>query len=151
MYKKILVPLDKSDLDECVFSHLQAFIHGFNITDVIFVHVEPPEKSHHGEYYIDPKTKKEYETVRVSSAKRYLDQVVNRLKSEGATLHTEVIIGKVTESIINYIEKNDIDLIIIATHARSGVTQLIRGSEAYKIFSYATVPVLMIRGPGIQG
>jgi nucleotide-binding universal stress UspA family protein len=86
-----------------------------------------------------------------SFAKDYLDKIVNRLKHEGTTLHAEVIVGRVTESLANYAVENDIDLIIIATHGHSGVTRWVRGSVADKILRSADVPVLMVRAPGTKG
>jgi nucleotide-binding universal stress UspA family protein len=43
---------------------------------------------------------------------------------------------------------NDFDLIIIATHGRSGVSRWVWGSVAERILRSACVPVLMVRAPG---
>ena len=151
MYKKIMVPLDGSELGECVLPHVEAFIKGFNISNVILVRVVEPEVSYRGEYSIDPKIVAERESDRKSSAKDYLNHVVNRLKHEGTALHAEVIVGRVAERLIDYTEENDIDLILIATHGRSGVSRWVRGSIADKILRSANVPVLMVRAPGTKG
>ena len=50
MYKKIMIPLDGSELAECVLPHVEAFIKGFNTSDVILVRVVEPEQNYHGEY-----------------------------------------------------------------------------------------------------
>jgi nucleotide-binding universal stress UspA family protein len=50
--------------------------------------------------------------------------------------------------IADYASKNDVDLIIIATHGRSGVSRWVWGSVADHILRSACVPVLMIRAPG---
>jgi nucleotide-binding universal stress UspA family protein len=151
MYKKIMVPLDGSELAECVLPHVEAFIKGFKISNVILVRVLEPEISNGREYSIDTKIITKRESERKSSAKDYLNHVVNRLKHEGTALHTDVIVGRVTESLIDYTEKNDIDLILIATHGRSGVSRWIRGSIADKILRSANKPVLMVRAPGTKG
>ena len=151
MYKKIMVPLDGSELAECVLPHVEAFIKGFNTSDVILVRVVEPETSYHGEYVITPEMLAKRESERKSSAKDYLDKIVNRLKHEGTVLHAEVIVGRVTESLANYAVENDIDLILIATHGHSGVTRWVRGSVADKILRSADVPVLMVRAPGTKG
>ena len=78
-------------------------------------------------------------------------QIVNQLKDEGATLHAEVLEGRVTESLAQYALDNNIDLILIATHGRSGVTRWVRGSVADKVLRSANVPVLMVRAPGTKG
>jgi nucleotide-binding universal stress UspA family protein len=151
MYKKILVPLDGSELAECVLPHVEAFIEGFNPSDLILVRVVEPEKPYHGEYAIDTEMIEKRQSETMSIAKEYLDQIVNRLKNEGAALHPEVIVGRVTEMLADYAMKNDIDLIIIATHGYSGITRWVRGSVADKILRSANVPVLMVRAPGTKG
>ncbi len=148
MYKKIMVPLDGSELAECVLPHVEDFIKGYNVSNVILVRVVEPERPYYGEFAIDPKIIAESESARKSEAKNYLNQVVERLKHEGSALHTEIISGKVSESLADYAEKNDVDLILIATHGRSGVTRWVRGSVADKILRSSQVPVLMVRAPG---
>jgi nucleotide-binding universal stress UspA family protein len=153
MYKKIMVPLDGSELAECVFPHVEAFIKAFNSSDVLLVRVVEPEDmlSYRGEGTIDPQILVQRETSRVSSANDYLNQVAKRLKHEGTALHAEVLVGRVTESLIDYAEQKGSDLILIATHGRSGVTRWVRGSVADKILRSASAPVLMVRAPGTKG
>ncbi len=151
MYKKILVPLDGSELAECVLPHLDAFINVFHISDVFLVRVVRPENPYQGEYPIDLDVLAKRESEMKSIAKDYLDKIVNRLKHEGTAIHAEVIVGRVVESLADYTMKNDIDLILIATHGHSGVTRWVRGSVADKILRSANVPVLMVRAPGTKG
>ena len=151
MYKKIMVPLDGSELAECVLPHVEAFIKGFNISNVTLVRVVEPEKPYVGDVTIKPEILEARELEMISFAKDYLSQIVSRLKYEGTALHAEVIVGRVTESLVDYTEKNDIDLILIATHGRSGVTRWVRGSVADKILRFSNVPILMVRAPGTEG
>lgn len=150
MYKKIMVPLDGSDLAECVLPHMEAFIKGFNVYNVVLVRVVEPERAYYGEFSIDPEIVAESESARKSAAKDYLNQVANRVKHETSELHTEVITGRVSEGLADYAEKNDIDLILVATHGRSGVTRWVRGSVADKILRSSKIPVLMVRAPGTE-
>jgi nucleotide-binding universal stress UspA family protein len=151
MYNKIMVPLDGSELAECVLPHLDAFIKGFHLSDVILVRVVEPEILYHGDYPIDPEVLAKRGSEMESIAKDYLDNIVNRLKYEGTALHAEVIVGRVMESLADYAMNNEIDLFIIATHGYSGVTRWVRGSVADKILRSANVPVLMVRAPGTKG
>ena len=50
--------------------------------------------------------------------------------------------------IAEYATKNEIDLIVIATHGRSGVSRWVWGSVADRILRSACVPVMMVRAPG---
>ena len=152
MYEKIMVPLDGSELAECVLPHVEAFIKGCHVSHVSFVRVvENPMPFHYGEVHISPEIYDKTESARKSEAKDYLEQVKNRLKYEGTELHSEVLVGRVADSLANYTTKNDIDLILIATHGRSGVTRWVRGSIADKILRSSNAPVLMVRAPGTKG
>lgn len=88
------------------------------------------------------------EAARNAAAKEYLDQIVTRLKHEKAILQSEVLIGRVADSLSDFIEANDFDLILMATHGRSGVKRWVMGSIADKILRFSNIPVLMVRTPG---
>lgn len=151
MYEKLLVPLDGSELAECVLPHVKAFIEGCQVSHVVFVRVvEPAITSAHGAYVISAEILDEMKSARKSAAKDYLEQVVNGFLHEGTSLHSEVLFGRVSESLKDYAEKNDIDLVLIATHGRSGVTRWVRGSVADKVLRSSDVPVLMVRAPGTR-
>jgi nucleotide-binding universal stress UspA family protein len=151
MYKKIMVPLDGSELAECVLPHVGAFIQEFKISDVTLIRVEPPEPMYHAEFPMPAHIAAERESAVKSLAKDYLNQVMNRIEDNGTIFHLEVIIGNVVASLIDYTEQNDIDLILIATHGRSGVSRWVRGSIADRILRSSNIPVLMVRAPGTKG
>jgi nucleotide-binding universal stress UspA family protein len=153
MYKKIMVPLDGSELAESVLPHVEALIEGFNIREVILARVVEPSRHPYGGEgdIIDPKDLAKWEASRKSSAKDYLEQIARRFKREGTAVRSEVIVGRATESLADYAERSGIDLLIIATHGRSGVTRWVMGSVADKLLRSASVPVLMIRAPGTEG
>ena len=67
------------------------------------------------------------------------------MKGEGVDLRNEVLIGRVAERLAEYIESQEMDLIIIATHGRSGISRWVRGSIAERVLSSSHVPVLMVR------
>jgi len=157
MYKKIMVPLDGSELAECVLPQVETFITGCQVSTLVFVRViEPAPLTYKGAYVTskDDLEKIEINTKRVEedrkrNATEYLKGVVSRLKSEGVTYQTEVLSGKVAESLVDYVEANDVDMmIIIATHGRSGVSRWVRGSIADRVLRASQVPVLMVRAPG---
>ena len=152
MYKKIMVPLDGSELAECVLPHVEAFIEGCHVNHFVFVRVvEPAAEFYSGDYPIGPELSKERETAGKRVAKDYLDQVVSRLRHKNTELHSEILVGNVADSLADFIEKNDFDLILIATHGRSGVKRWVRGSIADKVLRSSNIPVLMVRAPGSEG
>ena len=104
-----------------------------------------------GDYAFSPEILEGMESARKSAAKDYLDQVIKRFQhDEGTALHSEILFGRVAESLAEYTKENDIDLIVIATHGRSGVTRWVRGSVADKVLRFSSIPVLMVRAPGTK-
>jgi len=153
MYEKILVPLDGSELAECILPHVEAFIEGCHVSHVMFVRVlEAAVTQGHEEYITNSEILVGMESARKTAAKEYLDQVVSGFQHKGTVLHSDVLFGRVPESLSDYTKQNDIDLIVVATHGRSGVTRWVRGSIADKVLRSSNVPVLMVPTPGaIQG
>jgi nucleotide-binding universal stress UspA family protein len=152
MYKKIMVPLDGSELAECVLPHVEAFIEGCHVRHFVFVRVvEPPTAFYSGDYPISPEMFEEKESIAKKAAQDYLDQLLNRLKHMSAELHSEILVGNVADSLADFSENNDFDLILIATHGRSGVKRWVRGSIADKVLRSSHIPVLMVRAPGSEG
>lgn len=148
MYQKILVPMDGSKLAECVLPHVEAIAKGCNVSNVILIRVVEPMLRPTGDDYFPLEEDRElFKLDRRAVAEDYLNRLVSRLKYDGVKLHTEVIVGKVAESLVDYAEKNDVDLIVIATHGRSGVSRWVRGSVADRILHFACAPVLMVRPP----
>ncbi len=60
---------------------------------------------------------------------------------------TEVLVGRPFVEINQYAKDHGIDLIVIATHGRSGLTHALMGSTAEKVIRKAPCPVLSIRDP----
>ncbi|MFC2062903.1 universal stress protein [Chloroflexota bacterium] len=149
MYQKILLPLDGSELAECVLPHAESIAKGCGTTSVVLIRVVSPIQVRYDISYSlsEPEQEKLYSQA-VQHTQSYLEQVAGRLKEQGLSVTPEVLTGPVAESIAEYTRKNEIDLMIIATHGRSGVSHWVWGSIADKILRSACVPVLMIRAPG---
>ena len=150
MYKKILVPLDGSELAECVLPHVGSIAKGCDAQDVVFLRVVEPFHMPSGG---DDGGFSEEDIKRINSenraaAENYLSQLVNRTKYDGVTIRSEVIAGRAADSIADYATKNGADLITIATHGRSGISRWVWGSVADRVLRSACVPVLMVRAPG---
>ena len=152
MYKKIMVPLDGSKLAECVLPHVESFIVDCHVKHFVFVRVvEPATVFYGGDYPISSDVLKEREIAVQGIAKEYLEEILNRFDPGPADLQAEILVGHVAESLVDYAENNDFDLILIATHGRSGVQRWVRGSIADKVLRSSNMPVLMVRAPGSEG
>jgi len=81
-------------------------------------------------------------------AQRYLDRIAKGLASKGIKVQTEVLLGNPAEEITIYAKTRDCDLIVIASHGRSGPSRWAHGSVADKVFKASGVPILMVKAPG---
>ncbi len=160
MYRKIMVPLDGSRLAECVLPHVASIARLSTPLEVVFVcAVEPPEywrsiNDADDGYQAKRTLEAEHEKIaeEMAEAKRYLDSIAEKVQLEGATVRTEVVSGRVESGLIDFAEKAGADLIVIATHGRSGPSRWVWGSVADRLLRGTCVPVLMVRAPGcVQG
>ena len=151
MFKRIMVPLDGSELAECVISYIEDFIDQDQVEFIVFVRVVKPvfapASFEEGMLYM-PEDLSKWESEKKNSAEDYLKKMVSRLKQNGVKFQTEVLVGRIGDSLLDYIKANDFNLVVIATHGRSGLSRWVRGSVADKILSASHIPVLMVRTPG---
>ncbi|MBI2328949.1 MAG: universal stress protein [Chloroflexi bacterium] len=153
MYQKILVPLDGSELAECVLPHVESIAKGCNAGSVAFIRVaEPvhmPVSSEYDGYIFSAEDWRRMEAESRAAAERYLTGLMSRVKYDGVNITAEVLTGgRAAEMITEYAAKNGVDLITIATHGRSGISRWVWGSVADRVLRSSTVPVLMVRAPG---
>jgi nucleotide-binding universal stress UspA family protein len=157
MYKKIMVPLDGSELAECVLPHVEFVVKGCNAPVVTFVRVVEPVRYPMGavtdgaSVYTEldaERDREKAEEYNRKEAEQYLNRIVNEHQYAGVDVKPVLLTGRAAESLADYAEKNEIELIVIATHGRSGISRWVWGSTADKILRSSCVPVLMVRAPG---
>jgi nucleotide-binding universal stress UspA family protein len=148
-YKKILVPLDGSDLAECVLPHVESITKGCGVEEVVFLRVvEPFHQICDYEGCLSQETINSIDADSKATAESYLSQLIKRVRYDGVSIKPEVITGTPVESIADYAAKNSMDLIAIATHGRSGISRWSWGNVADRILRSSCVPILMVRSPG---
>jgi len=78
-------------------------------------------------------------------AKAYLDKIVDDIKEPGIRKKRSVILrGKAADQILDYVERNKIDIIASASHGHSGIRKWFIGSTVDKIVRGTKVPVLLV-------
>jgi len=149
MYRKILVPLDGSELAECILPHVETIGKGCEVKDVVLIRVvEPLDLPTRGGIAFSHAELERMESHRRSETEEYLQKKANELQEAGLSVRWEILGGKAAETIADYAKMNEFDLILIATHGRSGPSRLYWGSVADRIIREVCVPVLMVRAPG---
>ncbi len=147
MFSKILVPLDGSDLAECVFPYVRELASRKKASVELAMVVEPYELPLHGGVVFDDKNLKELEKYSRSRARDYMLRKKKYFASKGIEVKTVVLLGKIADSLIDHVNSRSFDLIVMATHGRSGVSRWLMGSVADKLIHFSDIPVLLIR-PG---
>jgi len=149
MYQHILVPLDGSELAECVLPHVKAISIGCTVVKVTLIRgVEPLHIRGGLESHISAEERSRIEEQATVNAKEYLEKVAAQLKDEGISAGVEIIHGDIVNTLIEYANEKEVDLIIIASHGRGGISRWVWGSITDRILRAACVPVMMIRAPG---
>ena len=152
MYKKILVPLDGSELAESILEHVLTIATNCNVPEVVLLTVtENLDKSI--TEVIDARVSMDFEQAyKITSDQKqtyideiikYLKQIASNLEQKGTTVNIVVLSGKPADEIIKYSKDNEIDLILMSTHGRSGFSRIVFGSVADKVLRQTEVPVLL--------
>ncbi len=151
MYRKILVPLDGSKLAECVLPHVETLAKGCQAEEVEYVRVfEPFHTPTAGEFVLSEKEVGKLDAENKGEAERYIKEIATNSQKAGLKSAGKVITrsSNIAEDLADYASKIGADLIVIATHGRSGPSRWVWGSVADRILRSSCVPVLMVRAPG---
>jgi len=137
-FKRILVPLDGSDMAERALAPALALAKAMS-AKLFFVRVAIPLTLN-----LDPKLYQRMIEVRQVEAKRYLRSFQPSSSSTLVDIETQVLVGRAARSIINFAQEKGIDLIVMSSHGRSGVNRWIYGSVADKVLHNAPCAKVII-------
>ena len=141
MITKIMVPLDGSPLGELSLDYAVKIAIALSAELNLVTVSENREKEHERLYSL------------------YLDKIAEQLTEY---LHKEQIYlqvtatvthGKPADTLVKYALKNNVSMIIVVSHGRSGIMPWSAGSTATKVIHKSTLPVLLVRAnePNIEG
>jgi nucleotide-binding universal stress UspA family protein len=147
-YQHVIVPLDGSELAESVLPHLEAVASNCQITKVELIRAVPPIEVHfRAALPIDAEQEKQFNRAALKEAEDYLLKIKAGLDSSRMTVTTKVLSGNVGDVLVDYLNRSDADLLLIATHGRSGPSRWIWGSVAEKLLRSSCIPVFLVRPP----
>jgi nucleotide-binding universal stress UspA family protein len=151
MYNKVVVPLDGSPEAECVLPNVATMATKGLVKKLIFIKVaEAPHMPITDGISVafSPLCGKS-ELERRSDAEYYLKSFASKLRYDGVEITWHALpYGEVSEMIARYAKEIKADLIIMATHGRTGIRKLIMGSVAERVKRSVAIPVLLIKVPG---
>jgi nucleotide-binding universal stress UspA family protein len=139
MFGKILVPLDGSDLATKVLPTVVELAKTFK-SQVTLIHVCYTE----GVGEATPGVITSAPAAEKKACEVFLAKASKDLAAQGINVSHVCLDGVPAREIIAYADKNQFDLIALATHGKGEVAWVL-GSTAERIVSHATVPVLLSR------
>jgi nucleotide-binding universal stress UspA family protein len=145
VFKKILVPLDGSELAERALE--PAFTLAQQDTGKVVLLSVPILKQmvvrERGGYgVLLPHQSLEFSWNTLSN---YLQSVQQAWTHPNLTTQTRVVDGDEASVIVDTAARENVDLIVMSTHGRSGLSRWVMGSVTEKVLRSATCPVLVIR------
>ncbi len=145
MYKKILVPLDGSELAKRGLEEAEKLAKFFEAEIVLF-QVVPFMPIYGSPELVTPLIVDEKQKEAVE---KYLATLAEELKKKGFRVTFMVKTGQqVAAEIIDFAKEVGADLIVMCTHGRSGITRWVLGSTAHKVIIRAETPILLVRSKG---
>lgn len=143
-FQNVLVPLDGSEAAEAVLTHPpQLVADGGRIT---LVRVTPAHTAGVSPY-LPHVVYEEHDRERVrEAARQYLEEKAEALRARGVEVQVEVVEhDQPALAIIDRAEAADVDLVVMNTEGRGGVSRLVLGSVADKVVRGLDTPVLLHR------
>jgi|AntRauTorcE11898_2_1112593.scaffolds.fasta_scaffold63746_2 nucleotide-binding universal stress UspA family protein len=151
MYDNILVPTDGSETAESAVDHAidlaskyDATVHALYVVDIDATNyslgTEQIDRIRRGD--LDEMTEV------TDEAKKATGYVVDRAAEHGLTVEEHVTAGQPARAIRKFVEDNDIDLVVMGSHGRSGLSRVILGSVAEKVLRRTRLPVLVVDADG---
>ncbi len=74
----------------------------------------------------------------------YLQKIENSLEAKGIEVDHTIRTGEVAESINGLVKEIGVDMVVISSHGRSGVSRLLLGSVANQVLQQATCPIMVV-------
>ncbi len=94
-----------------------------------------------------PRALKEVMMIAMQRGEKHLDKVKQKAKEKNVRVKVDIVIGisSVVKEIVNYAEKNRINMIVVGSRGLSGIKKMLLGSVASGVVTYAHCPVLVAK------
>ena len=136
MFKRILVPLDGSELAEGILPHARAMASTFGAC-VTLLHVSetPPQASVNVFDW----------SLRKAEAEAYLVEQAASFQRAGLRVEYRLLEGPAAPRIVAYAEQQKIDLIVMSSHGRGGLSRWNISHIAQKVLQQTSSSILLVR------
>ena len=141
--KRILVPVDFSDLGAVALERAAGMAQQYDSTLVLMHVVEP--LIYPVDYLVVPREMEEGNLILFQKARERLAEIKQELAATGVKAETDVRMGKAYFEITELAKKKKADLVVLATHGHKGLKHFYLGSTAERVVRHAPCSVLVVR------
>jgi nucleotide-binding universal stress UspA family protein len=142
MTMKVLLPVDGSVFSGRVVDYVIKVRKTHGSMDVHVLNVQIPIASGHARMFA---TQAEIDDYHREEGLKVLEATLKRLHDEGIPCTYHVLVGHAAETIVRFAEEHNFDKVVMGTHGRSGLTQLLLGSVAEDVLKKAKIPVVLVK------
>lgn len=143
MYKKILIPLDGSKLAESALAHGESLALKYGAELILLQVVRPPAVTARepAEIMMFQENMKGLQ----KEAEAYLNALKGEFREKKIRADIHVGLGPVVTEIVEAADARSVDLVIIASHGRTGLGRVFFGSVASGVLNRIEKPLMVIR------
>jgi nucleotide-binding universal stress UspA family protein len=140
MYKRILVPLENGSADEAILQHVAGLAKLLG-SEVLLLHVADGWAARNMEQL------NLRESQEMKEDRAYLERVSQQLRQAGVEVDAVLAAGDPAREIAAAAEREKVDLIAMATHGHSLLSDVVHGTTATALRHLSRIPILMVRVP----
>jgi nucleotide-binding universal stress UspA family protein len=140
--KRILTPIDFSENAANILQAASNFAGKFDARLTVVFVVQSFED--YSGFFVPHIPIAQFEEEMLQSAEKKMASFLDENMDESIPHDSLVLSGDIAEEILNFVEKEKIDLIIMGTHGYKGLEKVLFGSVAEKVVKLATCPVMTI-------
>jgi nucleotide-binding universal stress UspA family protein len=141
-FKKILFPVDLSEASPKIVPYVLSMAEKYD-ADVYPLFVARVFK-YYENIYVPSVSIHSFEQDLMKGAQKRLNEFVEECFPDTSRVHPDVVCGDPADEIVEYAEKEGMDLVIIGTHGRKGIENIVFGSVAEQVVMNSPVPVLTV-------
>ena len=144
MFKRILVPTDGSELTAKAVAAAIDLAKAVGASIYTLSVKEPFPYSAISE--MQPVPPQEFFDAQERIARERVQGVVDAAKAEGVACQAHTVEAlHPWEAILDHAKNQNVDLIVMASHGRRGLSALLLGSETQKVLTHSAIPVLVVK------
>ena len=142
MADHVLVPLDGSPqawaaLEHAIDEHTEAQLTLLSV-------INPMEAGYSAETALPSAAEEWYESAKAAAEERF-EEAEELAADHGISVDTAIEVGRPSRMIVEYADEYDVDVIVMGSHGRKGVSRILLGSVAEDVVRNSPVPVTVVR------